>query len=258
MGADFIHKIQRGSNVYTFSDTSPTEYRQWEEDELRFTVPSAETPGTDGEYQADGSAEARMVTLPGHLQGDDPDDLRDKWDALVTALTGGGPHSAEAKVYRHSDRYIAGRVVMVKRDSDEGFNFLEWTLGLRCADPFYYADSTETVALATGGGATSLTVIGGYAPLPVFTLEVSHQGTVQVSHGGHSFTLTLTSTGTYLVDCALGVVVKDDTDDAIDTFSGEFFDEGLILGATSITIALSDGATLSDASVEYRPRWAGG
>ncbi len=244
--------VQNGNTFNLSGDYTPEE---WGEDEATNKIPSVELEGAEGEYQGDAYLGVRLVTVPFRLMAespDGPDELRSAIDALVKALMP-GPAEGPGKLYKHSDRYIEGRVAFIRREKDIGLNDAGLIIGLRCADPFWYASTTDTLALSAG--ANAITAGGGYPALPVFTFVCTVIGTITITHAGtgQSFILTLSATGTYVVDCAAGTVTKDGTTDAISMFSGEFLDEGLVVAASTIT--LGGTATLSDADVDWRKRW---
>lgn len=254
MSADFVSKIIRGGSTFLFDD--PHELERWGEEGIDRNVVSAETPGADGEYQGGSTAGARLLTLPGILIGDDPDDLRDKFDELLGALDGemGGP---ELTVYKHSDRYIMGRLNFLRRDEDQGLSNLLWTLGLRCADPFWYENTADSINFGATGVATAITPGGTYPALPTITFVVTNPGTITVSYAGtgESFVITPTANGTYVIDCAAGTVIKDGTTDVISIFSGSFLEGGLLPPASTIMHTLSGGATVSTKTVGWRKRY---
>ena len=253
MAQDYSSKWVRGAS--TFSFVAPYELEVWEEEEIHYDIPSAKAKGGDGEYQEDATADPRIVTVTGILQGSDATTLRGYWDTLTGALLG----KTEGQLYKSSDRYINGRVIFVKRDPDDGLNNLRWTMGLRCADPYYYETTTQSVSLAVG--TTAITGGGTVPALPFFSLVVSSigtAGTFTVTHPGtgQSFVLTPSATGTYLIDCALGTITVGGVD-ASAQFSGSLMDLGLIVATSSITIAATGSATLTGAStISWRRRYA--
>jgi phage-related protein len=252
MSADFVSKIIRGGSTFAFSN--PYELEKWGEEEFARNPVVSETPSADGEWAGGSTASARLLTLPGFLIGDDPGDLRSKFDVLLAALDGeaNGP---EILVYKHSDRYIRGRLSFLRRDEDNGLSGLMWTLGLRCSDPFWYENTASTLALSSG--ANAITPGGTYAALPSFTFVVTTIGTITVVYAatGEGFAITPLVTGSYVVDCAAGTVIKDGTTDVISIFTGSFLESGLLPSASSISLTLSGGAVCSAKSVAWRKRW---
>jgi phage-related protein len=254
MSADFISKIIRGGSTFNFSD--PYDLEKWGEEEFVRNPQAAETPGSDGEWQGGSTASARLLTLPGILIGSDYSDLRTKFDTLLAALDGemNGP---ELTVYKHSDRYIKGRLAYLRRDEDNGLDYLLWTLGLRCADPFWYDNTADSFTFGATTVATAITPGGTYPTLPTITFVVSNPGTITVVYAatGEGFAITPLANGSYVIDCAAGTVIKDGTTDVISIFTGSFLESGLLPSASTITMTLSGGATVSSKTASWRKRY---
>jgi hypothetical protein len=188
------------------------------------------------------------VTLPGILMASSAQELRDRRDVLSAALVQG----AEGQLFRHSDRFLNCRCQGLSWGQDDGLDSIPWTVRFRTADPLYYEAATQTLPLVLGSNA--ITAGGGYPPTPIFTFVVTHSGTLTVTHAatGQSFVLTLSATGTYVVDCQAGTVIKNGTTDVIDEFSGEFFDQGLAKGASTITLTAGASLTINTSGTQVQ------
>ncbi|MDX1932776.1 MAG: hypothetical protein SFU56_09245 [Capsulimonadales bacterium] len=245
---DFAKKWVYAGITTTFDAPTTAMVEQWDEDEFRQNIPT-ESNAEGREWQGEAVPDVRIVTIPIYLEGGTRQQLRDRWEAVACALA----QPAEGTWYMHSDRYVTGRVNMIRKDLDEGMNFLRATIGLRCADPYWYKNSLTTATL-TGGG-NSVTIEGGNRPVPVFTFDTTGAGDLTVTHDGRSFVLAITDNAQYVIDCGTGTVTQGGVD-ALALMTGEFIEEGLRVGATTIGVTLGGTLALSSGSVSYRPRWA--
>lgn len=244
-----------GSTPLQFTD--PYGIEEWGEDKFSYRIPTAETPG-DGEASADGSLEPRIVSVAGLLTGIDADEFAARWDTLTKALSNGG----QGRLYKSTERFLVCRVVSVPRPADDGIENTRWEAVFRASDPLYYDSTVTNQSLATSG-STSFTVGGTYFAIPSVVLNVSAAPanssiTVTVGVGGIDtvFILRPTGTGVHTIDSNAGTVLRVTTDRIAD-FSGSFLDAGIGTGSVTFTLALSGGATLSSASVQYRKRYIG-
>ncbi len=238
----------------TFPFTDPYNLGDVGQDEARADIPSAKPQRVHGEYQEDGFLDGRPLTFGGRLLADTAQELRDRWDILTGALVPG----REGKFFKHGDRYIVGRIISHQRPVDEGFPFaIDWSVALRCSDPFWYEDATQSATLAVGSNV--LTPGGNFPPAPIFTLVVSSPGVVTVSGSDCLFTLTTTTAGEYRVDTTRGSIEKKNGsawDDVTEVFAGYWYEHGMTTASETITVSVSGGAAITNASkVEWQRRF---
>lgn len=221
---------------------------QWDEDEYRRNIPS-ESDAEGREWQGDSVPDSRTVTVPLYVEGTDRDALRAAWQVLAMAFDQPG----EGKLYLHSDRYLVGRFNSLRKQVDEGANYVLATVGIKCADPYWYAGSTVSATLTIS--TNSVTITSGARPIPVFSFQTTGAGNLTVAHDGQTFVLAIAASGVYAVDCGAGTVTKDGVA-AMSLMSGEFIEDGLKVGSTSIVVSKTGSLALTTGSVTYRPRWA--
>lgn len=256
MSVDFAFKIVVLATGAELAFVEPYTIAEFEGDSLDFDIPSAEAPrGDGGDFMADSTAGMRIVSYGGTLLADDHDQLRGYLDALSAAHPEGGM----VKFYRHSDRYLLGRVSRPPQGQPEEVPALDWRASLRCF-PWYYSEAASTQALPQAGGTVAVAVGGNLPALPTLTVVVSSPGTVTLTVAGMDLPLTLAAdvVGTYVLDADAGTAVRTGFGDVLDKVGGEFprlFSNGS--GATlGVTLSFGDGAALSaDATLSWRPRW---
>lgn len=256
MSADLASKwIVDGA---TFNYTAPYEISEWAAERLNYRIPSGDTPGEDGEYQEDSSAEARIITLHGKVMAADgsPDTLRTYLETLI----GAHARRTQGKLYRNSDRYILARVVYAEAGVVDGLPANEWEIGFRSGNPFFYDDTETHVSLGSGAGVTAVTPGGSVNTRPRLVLAVTHVGTISitVSGTGQQMILVADATGSYTLDSDAipEPSALRSTTDVLSQVSGEFVE--LVPAAQNVTIGLSGGATLSAADIYFRKRYAVG
>jgi hypothetical protein len=263
MATDYAAKWVRGGTPFSFA--SPYEIARVEADKAEYSIPTATAALTDGEYQNNAYLTGRVIQFGGFLIGSSSQDLRDKWDTLSAAIAG----RAEGKFYKHSDRYVSGRVVNLSREEDEGLNYLRWSVAIRCSDPYYYDDTTNLQILSSG--ANAVTVGGGYPAAPALTFAVSSAGTpgsyFQVTaDSGQYFRVAPATIGTAVVDCRQGLVYRYYTGtptvsyDATNDFSGSFLEQGLPASGASLTLSNigTPGVILTQTRLTWQKRYLGG
>lgn len=227
-------------------------------DDMAVRQRTAETPGRDGDYSADGLLSARRFTMSGILQASTADALDTAWLAFRAAHRPGA-----AKVLAvAADRYRIAKpdgITKVVLDSMSG-TWLKWDVAFYCSDPFDYSPTETTVTGLEAGG--TVTNDGSETTLPVLTLVVSDDGpggsiTVANVSTSQSFVLTPSAPGTYEIDSGGTAGFESITVSDVD-MSGEMTGDFLALaaGANLLTVTLADGATVSALSCVFRARWA--
>ena len=213
-------------------------------------IGSSETPGRSGGYAGAQYAAERKISLTGTLTGATYTVLHDNWSNLVAAHDVSGPQPLSIRT-----GWYFNATVESFADSEREIDHIQWDATYVCADPYQYSTTLSAPTLATTGG-TITGVLGNKNALPVLTLTVSAAPanayvTVSNTTTGESFTLFPDATGAYIIDSLLETVTRSSVD-KMATFQGRFV--SLKPGSNVFTITVTNGATLSAVTINYRAR----
>lgn len=223
--------------------------------QLDSRIATANAGAGDGDFDEEGRDDARIISLAGKFSGDcttaDPyADARGKYDQLGRALLRG----QRGKLWRYSDRYYKCQIKSRKLDEpDNGLDWKPWSATFRAADPYLWgANLVGPTALPTANGTFAIDTACSATCLPIFRINLTHAGTVTLSHAGQTLILTTTTTGLYIIDCE-AARAGGPMGDATVFVGGEWME--LYPSATTLDVAYSGGATVSSITVEYYQRW---
>ena len=245
MAADFA--ITYGSFAYSSLSGLTVEGA---DEPLGVRLRQSATPGRDGAYSATSLLEPKRFTLKGILTASTATALRTAWRTFRAAHSA----SAPAKFYQHSDQYVWAQVAGIGKADIGGMAgaWIRWEVEFFASDPLVYAETaTATSSLASGG---TMTNSGDVATRPTFTLVVGTAGTITIENSttGESMVLTVTTTGTYTIDCRAETVVKVSTS-MPEVFTGQFL--RLSPGANTIAVSTAGGAVVTTLSASHRSAW---
>lgn len=218
-------------------------------------IASANAGAGDGDFDEEGRYDSRLIVMTGKIVGDCATadafaDARNKWGQLGRALLRG----QRGRLWRYSDRYYNCQIKTLKADTpDDGLPWKPWTAVFRAADPYLWEDTLQgPTALPTADGSFALDTGCSGTCLPIFRINLTHAGTVALSHAGQTLTLEMTTTGLYVIDCG-AARAGGPMGDATVFVGGNWME--LYPSATTLDVDYSGGATVSSITVEYYRRW---
>ena len=247
-GPEFIYQ-----NGYEWDREMPSE-------DAGMRIPSGDTSGGDGEYQADSFLTPRSlsaaITVISTSYSSPLSELQGKLDALMAAHPKGAAGVLREKILLGNtviaDRQIACRISDRSRVKT-GLNYARANISYRSGsgawtDTAYFAP----IPLIVGGNF--LTLGGTESCLPLITLVVTTAGVITLSDAATGQSLALNCVaGTYVVDSEQRTVTKDGVSALAAIVSGGFLQ--LSPYSSTFTLALDGTAAIASAQIAGRRRW---
>lgn len=235
-------------------------------DSPMWKAPTADTPGVDFTFTERGRLESRRLEIEGLLSAADPESLRTAKDAFKAAHGSFTP----AAFTLWTDRYCWGLLDGPLQDVLDNHRWWQWEAALFCGDGFLYSTTESSQALTVGAPTTVTAGGSAYAtPYIEFTLSAAPSGgqvTITNATTSEQFICHSTLTGLHTLYCgpnctndyAVNFARKDRLWHATEGQATRYMDgvnPRLKVGANSITIAATGGATVSSATVKWRNRY---
>jgi phage-related protein len=214
-----------------------------------------ERPRADGSITQTGRRKSRLVTIRGSITAADPDTLQATSDAMRAAIAPGNPGQLWLG---RDDRYANAQVETWSDDTEDGMYFgvvVNISIGFRLADPFWYAASATTDALATAGGTVTTGANAPASPAWSVTIGTGGTGTVTLTNSTTGETAMLSGTftaGDVIVIDRSAYTVTLNGASAFGLLSGRI--PSLAAGANTITASAST-VTISALSTTYIARY---
>lgn len=238
-----------GTDVASYGFSPSAMKGHWDAPGLEFD--EVQIPGTDGSTATttDPLLTPLDFIVEGELIGSSPSDFETKLDtfkqalSLATLTLIGGNNAARQR----TGVYVGPMTVTLYPLMDSAV----LSFKVRCRNPLAYDTTLTTV---TGAASSAVTcVCGTYPSRPIIALATCSNPTLTYANasGTTVSTLTVTATGTMVIDCsAMTVTVNGSRNDASITL-GDFFRLSPLdgtYGSTSPTVASSSGSI----TVTYR------
>lgn len=218
------------------------------------TFDEAIIPGMDGTIATtlEPTVEPRDFVVVGNLTAANPSAFETAIDALKLALSS-APLLLIAgnQTARQRTGVYTGMTTVINPSAASA----RVEIRMRCRNPFAYATSTTTV---TGGASTDVVAAQGtYRAWPVITVTSATNPTITYknSAGATVHTLSITGSGTIVIDCALKTVTVAGTRDDNALTTGDFFaldPRDGVYGVSSPTVRTSSGSLSATYRKAYR------
>jgi hypothetical protein len=210
----------------------------------------SDTAGRAGGYAGGGVRAPATMTVKGLLKGGGS--IISRWRQFLTAHDAGDAQQLQFDYFGSRFRYAEVESVMEVGGTGYPSDRL-WEVIFAMEDPFWYSTTLNSADTLSVGSATSLTNNGSASAAPSTTLVVSGYTAgcqVVVTHDGGQFILIPNGTGTYVIDSRTGGIAKGGA--AFYGWDGVL--PSILPGSTTMTVAVTGGATLSSATVQWRDR----
>lgn len=254
-----ISYISSWNQTFTFSAPYTLDRGGLPTSDLVHQVPAISGVGSDGEFQADATFEARRFSLAGTLASCDPTLMGSYVDTLTEALA--DRKAGRVRVRKvdgatvYSDRFISCRVMgrMVPAPSME--SSIKWSAMFR-SDGYAWQDWNPNDGVALASGANVVTVGGTEENLPSISWNATAVGKMTIAGALGAITVDCDVTGVWIVSMENRTILRPaSTGNYLSRISaGGFFP--LPPRATNVTLTASAGLTFTDGGLIARKRWA--
>lgn len=232
--------------------------------EIAHDIPTGQTEGGHGEYQADASLASRVFSIKGTLVGEDHQDLQAKRDQLLSEHPVGPLGKFRVKLVDGAsvitDRYLPCRVSGRTPGHRHSAPFARWEIAFRTGSPQWRDWTAQSPASLTVGAGTAITAGGTEWTEPSIALAVTTTGrvTVSVTVGGvvqSSMAFNAITMGTWTIDSEnRRLIAPSGANSLAQIVSGGWL--AISPQACTVTVTASSGAVLSGATATWRCRWA--